>query len=76
MARPCETLWSAREIASVALSVERERHTETVFHMLLKNFILWMDTTGSLTELRIICLANCRFVSKITVDKTNKYIVY
>ena len=25
--RACETLWSAREIAVVALSAERERHT-------------------------------------------------
>ena len=34
--RACETLWSAREIASVALSAERERRTENVFHMLLR----------------------------------------
>ena len=32
----CETLWSAREIASVALSAERERHTENVFHIVLR----------------------------------------
>ena len=30
--RACETLWSAREIASVALSAEREGHTENMFH--------------------------------------------
>ena len=30
--RQCETLWRAREIASVALSAERERHTENVLH--------------------------------------------
>ena len=33
--RRCETRWSAREIASVTLSPEQERHTENVFHMLL-----------------------------------------
>ena len=33
--RACETLWRAREIASVALLVERKRHTENVFYMLL-----------------------------------------
>ena len=31
--RPCETLWSAREIASIALSAEQARHTENVFHI-------------------------------------------
>ena len=31
----CETLWSAREIASVALWAEQERHTENVFHIVL-----------------------------------------
>ena len=34
--RRCETLWSAREIASVAFSAERERHAENVFHIALK----------------------------------------
>ena len=29
--RRCETLWSAREIASVTLSAEQHRHTENVF---------------------------------------------
>ena len=33
--RACEILWSAREIASVALSAEQKRHTKNVFHMLL-----------------------------------------
>ena len=33
--RQCETPWSAREIASVALSAERERHTENVFYIAL-----------------------------------------
>ena len=33
--RACETLWSAREMASMALSMEREKRTENVFHMLL-----------------------------------------
>ena len=36
--RACETLWSAREIASAALSAERERHTENVFHIVLSLF--------------------------------------
>ena len=31
--RACETLWSAREIASVALSAEQERHTENMFQI-------------------------------------------
>ena len=31
----CETLWGAREMVSVALSAERERRIENVFHMLL-----------------------------------------
>ena len=31
--RQCETLWSAREIVSAALSAGRERHTENVFTM-------------------------------------------
>ena len=34
--RACETLWSAREIASVALSAERERRTENRFHIVLR----------------------------------------
>ena len=34
--RACATLSSAREMASVALSADRERYTENVFHMLLK----------------------------------------
>ena len=34
--RRCETLWSAREIASMALSPEQARHTENVFHIALK----------------------------------------
>ena len=34
--KACETLWSAREMASVALSAEQERRTENVFHMLLR----------------------------------------
>ena len=33
--RACGTLWSAREMASVTLSAERERRTENVFYMLL-----------------------------------------
>ena len=32
----CETLWSAREIASMALSAEQARHTENVFHIALR----------------------------------------
>ena len=31
--RACETLWSARKIALVALSAERERHTENVLNI-------------------------------------------
>ena len=31
--RQCETLWSAREIASMTLSAEQARHTENVFHI-------------------------------------------
>ena len=34
--RTCETLWSARKIASVALTAKRKTRTENVFHMLLK----------------------------------------
>ena len=34
--RRCETLWSVREIASMALSVEQARHTENVFHIALR----------------------------------------
>ena len=34
--RRCETLWSAREIASMALSAEQARHTENVFHIALE----------------------------------------
>ena len=37
MLRACETLWSAREIVSVALSAEQERHTENMFHIVLKD---------------------------------------
>ena len=33
--RRCETLWSAREIASMALSAEQARHAENVFHIAL-----------------------------------------
>ena len=35
--RRCETLWSAREIASMALSAEQARHTENVFHIALSS---------------------------------------
>ena len=34
--RVCETLWSAREIALAALLAEQKRHTENVFHMLVR----------------------------------------
>ena len=34
--RRCETLWSAREIASMALSAKQARHTENVFHIALR----------------------------------------
>ena len=34
--RRCESLWSAREIASMALSPEQARHTENVFHIALR----------------------------------------
>ena len=34
--RACETLWSAREIASMALSAEQARHTENVFQIALR----------------------------------------
>ena len=37
--RACETLWSAREMASVALSAAQERHTENMFHILLSQLI-------------------------------------
>ena len=33
--RAYETLWSATEVTSVALSAEQERRTENMFHMLL-----------------------------------------
>ena len=32
----CKTLWSTKEIASVARTAERNRRTENVFHMLLR----------------------------------------
>ena len=34
--RRCETLWSAREIASIAPSAEQARHAENVFHIALR----------------------------------------
>ena len=34
--RRCETLWSAREIASIAPSSEQARHAENVFHIALR----------------------------------------
>ena len=34
--RRCEILWSAREIASMALSAEQARHTENVLHIALR----------------------------------------
>ena len=34
--RRCETLWSAREIASMAPSAEQARHAENVFHIALR----------------------------------------
>ena len=34
--RRCERLWSAREIASMALSAEQARHTENVFHIAIR----------------------------------------
>ena len=38
--RRCATLWSAREIASVAFSAERERHAENVFHIALSHLTI------------------------------------
>ena len=35
--RRCETLWSAREIASMALSAEQARHTEKMSHIALRD---------------------------------------
>ena len=34
--RRCGTLWSAREIASMAPSAEQARHAENVFHIALR----------------------------------------
>ena len=34
--RVCKTRWSAKEITSVALSTEQERHTENGFHIILR----------------------------------------
>ena len=34
--RRCETLWSAREIASMAPSAEQAGHTENMFHIALR----------------------------------------
>ena len=39
--RRSETLWSAREIASMALSAEQARHTENVFHIVLRHTHTW-----------------------------------
>ena len=41
--RACETLWSAREMASVTLSAERERRTENVFIALSSKMIRMMQ---------------------------------
>ena len=48
--RRCETLWSAREIASMALSPEQARHTENVFHIALRKLYdpFWPSRTARL----------------------------
>ena len=43
--RACGTLWSARVMASVAPSPERERRTENVFHMLSMHAAINMPKT-------------------------------
>ena len=49
--RACETIWSAREIASVALSAEQQRHTENVFHMRYQNISSFnIEKKDSLTK--------------------------
>ena len=50
--RACETLRSAREIASVALSAERERYTENVFHI-VKESSTWNEFDH--TEIELTC---------------------
>ena len=39
--RSFETKWSAREITSVELSVERERHTDNAFQIIRRCETLW-----------------------------------
>ena len=52
--RRCETLWSARDMASLALSAERQRHTENMFHMLLRlSFIYKIEIDNILTNNKI-----------------------
>ena len=34
--RRCETLWSAREISSMALSAEQAKNDDNVFHIALR----------------------------------------
>ena len=45
--RRCETLSSAREIATMALSAEQARHTENVFHIALSSIIDKMTKTST-----------------------------
>ena len=45
--RRCDTLWSAREIASVALSAEQERHTENVFHIALRKVYRYIPSQNT-----------------------------
>ena len=53
--RRCETLWSAREIASMALSAEQVRHTENVFHIALREK---NDNTISICNWNVFLLKN------------------
>ena len=58
--RRCETLWSARETASMALSAEQARHTENVFHIALTLIFLFFPENSTPTPCKhqtreIIC---------------------
>ena len=66
--RACETVWSAREIAVVALSAEQERHTEHMFHIVLSSSAdvpTYTDTDVMLTNER----QNDNGYCKIRIEK-------
>ena len=75
--RRCETLWSAREIASMALTAEQARYTENVFHIAL-SLSRWADEKPSDEEAIKVWKWQIKARRKrlLAFDQSNKFSLY